>query len=585
MADQVRLEAVPADGMPKATALRPAVTTASLTNDPKRPDYRCAFHVDQMPRWCMIEALMGGTESMRAAGETYLPRFSSEHLDNWRQRLERAVLLNYFRKTVVGYTGKPFGKPLIIPMKEEEEPEEKPVVKPMVKTADDAEPEVDPDDVGTPVTLEPEGEESAEVEDPKVEEPEEKEEGLPKSILKTLEDVDDCGTNFDVFAQRGFQVGVAKGIVHAYIDYPEAKEGATAEDEAKQHPIVTLIQPEQLIGARHDSDGQLTQIRIYECCYEPDGAFGEKKVERVRVIEQDTWTVYRKDEKAKRWSVDNSGVNSLGEIPLATFRTDEEGFMRSRPPLLDLAYKNIEHWQSSSDQRNCLTVARFPMLVGAGVNPQDPIVIGPNNYVGLRDPAAKLSFVEHGGAAIGAGRNDMEDLKAEMAVLGLTLLLPQQSGAPTATAKAVDGAESVTELQRLVGLYENFLNEVVYWIARWQMEEADAFELPKVRINQDYAKLLNMEAGIQALLAARAGKDISRAAFIDALKRRNILPQDFDTARDEEKLDEEKASAPALPEAVPSRFGFGRPPFGKPAPKPGEEADPTTRKPVPPAFK
>lgn len=493
------LEPVPADGMPKPTS-RPISTPIAITNNPKHPDFKCAFYVDQFPRWKMIDALMGGTEQMRASGECYLPRFDTEAESNWRRRLESAVLLNYFRKTVVGYTGKPFGKPLEIP------------------------------------------------------------EDLDDSIEDVLEDVDGDGCDFQTFAQTGFEKGVSKGIVHALIDFPTADEDATAEDEAKMQPTVTLVEAEALIGARKGADGKLDQIRIYECVNEPDGEFGEKTVERVRVIERDTWRVYKRDAKAKRWIIESNGVNTLGEISLVTFRTDPEGFMRSRPPLLDLAYKNIEHWQSSSDQRNVLTVSRFPILVGAGVNPQDPMTIGPNNYIGLREPSASLKFVEHGGAAIAAGRTDLEDIKAEMAILGLTLLLPQQSGAPTATAKALDGAESVTELQRLVGLYENFLNECVYWIARWNgMSHEEAYDLPKIRINQDYAKLLNMDAGVQALMTARAGKDISRSALIAAMKRRNILPADFDEDEDQELLDEEAANAPqGLPPTNGSPFGFGK---------------------------
>lgn len=465
----------------------------TMDNDPKKPNYRSSFHVKQLPTWLMIDALLDGTEAMRASGESYLPRFASEERSNWERRLNCAVLLNYFRKTVEGYTGKPFGKPLEIP------------------------------------------------------------EELPESVKPVLEDVDDNGTNFDMFAQRGFEKGVAKGLVHALIDFPTADADDTAETEMQRKPVVTLIEPERLLGARCDADGSLTQVRISECSMEPDGAFGEKQIERVRVIERETWQVWKKETKAKKWVLESEGVNSLGEIPFTTFNADPHGFMWARPPLLDLAYKNVEHWQSSSDQRNVLSIARFPILVGTGVNPQDPITIGPNSYFGLREVGANLKFVEHSGSAINAGRQDLEDLKAEMSILGLTLLLPQQSGAPTATAKAMDGVESVTELQRLVMTYENFLNEVIYWIARWQdVPDEEVDELPKVRINQDYAKLLNMDAGVNALLTARAGKDISRDALLDALKRRNMLPPDFDKDADAEKIKEEGAGTA---EGLPPRVG------------------------------
>lgn len=494
------LKRKPASSAPRAT----------FANDPKKPDFRSAFHVSQLPTWQMIDALLDGTPSMRSGGETYLPRFASEERSNWERRLNCAVLLNYFRKTVEGYTGKPFGKPLEIP------------------------------------------------------------EELPESLKPVLEDVDGNGTNFDMFAQRGFEKGVAKGIIHALIDFPTATAEDTAEDEQAKQPIVTLIEPERLIGARCDAEGELTQVRIYECTMEPDGAFGEKKIERVRVIERDKFQVWKRE--AKRWTIESEGVNTLGEIPLATFNADPEGFMCARPPLLDLAYKNVEHWQSSSDQRNVLSIARFPILVGTGVNPSDPLTIGPNSYFGMREPSADLKFVEHSGAAISAGRQDLEDLKAEMAILGLTLLLPQQSGAPTATAKAMDGVESVTELQRLVMTYENFLNEVNYWLARWQdVPEEEAADLPKIRINQDYAKLLNMDAGVNALLTARAGKDISRDALIDALKRRNMLPADFDKKKNDEALKEEaKSAGNGLPPAAPSRFGLR----ATPAPAPEKKVKP-----------
>jgi hypothetical protein len=43
-------------------------------------------------------------------------------------------------------------------------------------------------------------------------------------------------------------------------------------------------------------------------------------------------------------------------------------------------------------------------------------------------------------------------------------------------------------------------------------------------------------------MTARAGRDISRAALLDALKRRNILPVDFDEEEDAELLSEERAA-------------------------------------------
>ncbi len=480
MSSGITLDSVP-DGGPLQSYSAPYQTTLSSGKEegqnPKEPDFKSAFWRSQQFRWRMADALWDGTEAMRAAGQAFLPKYKYEHDDMWKVRLGGAVLLNYYRKTIESYVGKPFGKPLEIP------------------------------------------------------------EDMPEPLKQWFEDVDGCGNSLDVVMQKGFEKGLCKGSIHALIDYPVAGEGETAADEADRLPILYLIQPEDLYGARAGVDeDDLDQVRIHECTTEPDGQYGEKQVRRMRVIEPDAWQLFEKD--GKEWKEKSKGAISLGEIPFVTFLADAEGFMMSRPPLLDLAYKNVEHWQSSSDQRNILTVCRFPILVATGANPDEPLKPGPNTYFCLRDPQAKMSWLEIQGGSVNAGKADLDDLKEDMGVLGLTLFLQQKTGNPTATGKALDGAESVTELQRITMLYENFINECVYYAALW-MELDAPDELPRIRINQDYVRLLPSDNNVAAIVAARNRGDLSRKAFLGELKRRGLLPVDFDIDADQEQLDSE----------------------------------------------
>ena len=61
----------------------------------------------------------------------------------------------------------------------------------------------------------------------------------------------------------------------------------------------------------------------------------------------------------------------------------------------DLADKNIEHWQSASDQRNALTVARFPMLAGKGLTQKEmeDIVLAPNQSLSTENPAGEFYYL------------------------------------------------------------------------------------------------------------------------------------------------------------------------------------------------
>ena len=116
--------------------------------------------------------------------------------------------------------------------------------------------------------------------------------------------------------------------------------------------------------------------------------------------------------------------------------------MTGRPPLMDLALLNLAHWQSSSDQRHILHVARVPLLFARNLRPgENGLDIGPNRLIVGDSDGADLKFVEHSGSAIEAGRQDLVDLEDRMAVMGLDLIA-RRPGSATATARAIDAAQA-----------------------------------------------------------------------------------------------------------------------------------------------
>ncbi len=461
------------------------------------------FYDKQLPRWLMIDALMGGTETMRKAGDKYLPKFEFETDKNWRGRLQVSTLFNQYRKSVIMLSGKPFSKPMNIP------------------------------------------------------------EDLPEPLMELFEDVDGQGSTLEAFAYEAFKNGLNKGICHILIDFPVANPDETAAEDARKAPYAVLIQPENLISAsREIIEGveTLTEVRIRECTMEQKGDWLEQEVERIRVYRRDEWILYKHGDKADEWVVEAGGKNTLGMVPMVTFYADREGFMCSRPPLMDLAFLNVTHWQSSSDQRNILQVTRFPLLAASGMNPEDKIEIGPNSFFAMRAAESKMYYVEHSGAAVATGRQDLEDLKANMAALGLQLLMPSQSGSPTATAKSLDAAEASTSLESLAGRFENTINHMVYIMGLWMgLVDPNGDELERIKFSNDWVMSLDGVRDMAVLLTARAGRDISRKALIEAFKRRDLLPGDFDVADDAEQMQEEtqnNSTGGALPDPTGIKVGL-----------------------------
>ena len=123
----------------------------------------------------------------------------------------------------------------------------------------------------------------------------------------------------------------------------------------------------------------------------PDGQFGEKVFDQVRVIEPGSYRVFRKKEQIeemydvsdgssvgsfeagssdKDYKQVESGEFSLGEIPLVTIYSGKTDNLVSKPPLLDIAYLNLAHFQRQADLIHSLHVASQPMLVMEGYDDQ-----------------------------------------------------------------------------------------------------------------------------------------------------------------------------------------------------------------------
>ena len=93
----------------------------------------------------------------------------------------------------------------------------------------------------------------------------------------------------------------------------------------------------------------------------PDGLYGEKQVQQVRVLTPGAFEIHQKDKKGDFVLVDE-GSTSLSEIPFAVAYSNRVGVLESRPPLADIAELNLKAFQVQSDLDNQLHISAVPML-------------------------------------------------------------------------------------------------------------------------------------------------------------------------------------------------------------------------------
>jgi len=487
-------------------APRPARATTATTATPPPSGNEVALPSLQYelmrPKWEIVRALWGGTIAMREAGERYLPREPKESVAAFENRLHRSTLFNGFRRTVKQLSGKPFKK--------------------APKWSDK----------------------------------------MPGDMEKWTENIDNNGRSLAAFAMDWLEDGLAAGLSYCLVDFPpqvrdtqgKVVELSLAEErELGRRPYFTMIRADDLIGWRSQKvQGKhvLTQIRIRENVVEDDGEFGTKLIERVRVIERNNWRLFQKSAiEANNWFQAGSGPNTLGEIGLVPFYANQNGFMSGEPTLMDLADLNLAHWQSSSDQRHILHIARVPILFGKNLAPRadpDGVIqgsvsqeIGPNRMI-LGQENSDLKYVEHGGAAIGAGRDDLADIEDRMTVMGLELLV--RGPRMTATQKTIDTVESDSELHRIVANLKSATEQALIMAAKWVGEKPTA-EQVAATYDTDFGITQREATEIDTLLKMRTAGEITRGTFYAELLRRGFLESSFDPEAEEEKL---KAEAPDL---------------------------------------
>ena len=368
-----------------------------------------AAYQDMATDWELIHDLLGGTRIMRQRGEKWLPREPGESREAYAIRLNRSVLFNGLQRTIQTLLGKPFHRPASL--------------------------------TGTP----------------------------PDALAALADNVDLGGRTLTVFARDVMQAALTDGLTHILVDHPRA--GEAGKDTAR--PYLVHIQAADLIGWRGQESGigsALTRVRIRESVNRTSGTWDDRTERQIRVLYPGRFEIWRRGgDGLGPWRRDDAGDSSLDCIPLVTIYANRAGFMTARPPLMDLAWLNLAHWQSASDQRHILHVARVPILFGRNLTlPEDGLALGPNRIVTGEGESADLRFVEHSGAAIAAGRQDLIDLEDRMAVMGLDLMTRRGgAGATTATARAIDSAENSSSLLGLIHAVEDGLTTAFGFMADW----------------------------------------------------------------------------------------------------------------------
>jgi len=447
-----------------------------------RVDNPCIPYERMSERWELMHDLLGGTLRMRKAGVKWLPQEEAESNDAYLVRLKRSILYNALSDTIKKLVAKPFSRALTYS-------------------------------------------------------------NIPDQLEYLIDDVDGTKKNLHQLAKELYEDMVKYGKCHIHVDFTNLGDTSelTLEDERNAGARVYLnrICPSALIGWKIE-ESVLERIRIKEVELEYTSDYKQEEVEYIREIGTDYWKRHRKGEDGNYNVVDEGTHTFQLGIPLITIYSRRCGFMEADPPLEPLAWLNLAHWQSDSDQRNILRFLRFAILFIKGMTKkekEEPVELGPTQCFKSESETAEMKYVEHTGNGVRAGREDLQDLEARMEVAGLQPLT-KSSAKATATGKVIDEGRSNSEAQDWIRALEHGLFVCFYYAGLWH--NVDLPDDISFDIYSDFNTTIYDTGDLTFLLNARVRKEISRETFYNELKRRGKLSESVEAEDEEEKMSEEE---------------------------------------------
>ena len=457
-----------------------------------------------LPYWKKVAAFVEGADTVKKAGELYLPKLPNETPVNYQYRLNNARFTNIYRDIGENLASKPFSK------------------------------EVKLDEMN------------------------------PSEALKGIvEDIDGSGTHLNVFSNNVFFEGINSGITWVMVDYPSVPANATLADERKLgvRPYWVQIDAKDLLwveSAIIDGHEQIVYAKIHEprTARNEDGT--EKTVDRVRILVRDQTTEgyaparFEVWEKDTDWKLVEDGSISIGVIPLVPFYTGRRrgATWQIIPPMSGVADAQIEHYQEETKYKIARELCAFPMLVAKGIDApttdekgnQIVTPVGPGIVLYAPPYDAGGGTISHGDwgiiepqtSSLKLLSDEIDKLEAKMRELGRQPLTSSSTGL-TQVAAAFASQKAASTVQAWAYILKDALENCFALTSKW----LDIGEEPSVFVNSDFAIEIGEDKQPDILFSMQKEGILSRATFWQEMMRRNILSSNFAPEKEEEKLEAE----------------------------------------------
>jgi hypothetical protein len=363
-----------------------------------------------------------------------------------------------------------------------------------------------------------------------------------EKIKKFCEDVDGKGTTLQNFA---FDVLTTVINYHAglvEIIFPENPAKNMAEEEALGlRPTWSLYKPDSILELSEE------RVRLLQRIIRRDGEFGEAIEEQVLVYYSDGfWQLWRADGEEKDWLVVDSGRVSIGIMPVTVISCDSNQYDLKAPPMLEVAYLNLRHYQVSADIDHACHIASVPRLFIFGADPDELGDIGAiDEGICLPRAEARVDWVSATLESFGPNNTRLEQLEAQMLKLGIGAFSLEKNVGESAAAKRLDRSLGDSQLGVLSQSLQNGLNTCIKQTCQY----LGISPAPTIEVNRDFDTMQMDPQMLTALTGVANAGLLSTETFLSLLKQGELgLPDDWEPSEEISKIKDAIAADTTPPE-------------------------------------
>ena len=363
-------------------------------------------------------------------------------------------------------------------------------------------------------------------------------------IREQLFNVDLNGNDLNVWTYETARKMIRYGHIGVLVDAP--RDGG--------RPFWCSYTPREILGWRTeiiDGEQRLMQLRLSESIIVPDGDYGEKEVQQIRVLSPGEFKLFQRDEKKGDFRVVDEGRTSLNRIPFGVAYSNRVNTLESRPPLEDIANLNLKAYQVQSDLDNQLHISAVPMLAFYGFpSAAEEVSAGPGEAIAF--PAdGRAEYIAPSSDAFASQFQRLDQIEKQINELGLSAVLGQKLSAETAEAKRLDRSQGDSTMMVISQNMQDMIDNCLQYHAQYLGDRQPG----SCYVNRDFLGTRLEPQEIQALLQLYTAGTITQETLLMQLSEGEVLGDDFDV---EEELDATQNGG--LMESTPT-----------PAPAPAEE--------------